>query len=327
MIVFVWLASTRLDETKHVLTVLSTGRWYWIAPALICQLLYYPFYSYFVDYVFRIFQLRLGWRKILPVYTASKFTDVALPVATFGMVAIFLRNAKKQKLSTLNTGIGISFVMLFEVTAFVLVALASLGIMLIFGQTRAYLYITLLILIITVVLAILFILRLAVFKKSPGKTILWLIKYIAGLAGYKNVKVEDLDEIFREIGTDVAKKRDKIWRGLWLAIATHLVNMLTLAFVFLAFAGHFNPLAILAGYTAGLLYTIVSITPQGVGVVETVMIATINSFGIDLPTAAVITLVFRSLLYWLPVFAGFYSFSRLEFESKQAKLNEGGING
>lgn len=323
LIVFIWLAVTRLDQTKHIIVVLATGRWYWIAPAIVCQLLFYPFYARFISHVFRIFRLNLGWRQILPIYIASKFTDVALPISTFGKVAVFLRYSKRQNLSTLNTGIAVSFVMLFEVSAFVTVALATILILSVFGQSRAYLYVTLSILVLAVALVILFLVSLAVYKRPPNRLVLWLIKQVARPAGYRQVEESQIEKIFREIGADVEKKRNKIWTGLWLAVIAHLINVLTLVFVFLAFAGHFNPLAVIAAYTAGLLYTIVSITPQGVGVVETIMITTIHSFGIDLPTAAVVTLVFRSLLYWLPVFVGFYSFSKLEFEPKEAKSTQG----
>ncbi|MDO8444417.1 MAG: lysylphosphatidylglycerol synthase transmembrane domain-containing protein [bacterium] len=323
LIVFLWLAVTRLDQTKNVLEILSTGRWYWIAPALICQLFFYPLYAHFISHVFRIFRLNQSWRQILPVYIASKFTDVALPISTFGKVAVFLRHSKRQNLSALNTGIGVSFVMLIEVSAFIIVALVSLLTLLIFGQSRAYLYVTLLILILAVALVILYLISLAVYKRPPSRLVLWLIKQIARPAGYKNVQPSEIEGVFREIGTDVDKKQKQIRTGLCLAISAHLINMLTLAFVFLAFTGHLNILALLAAYTAGLLYTVVSITPQGVGVVETIMVATIHSFGFDIPTAAVVTLVFRSILYWLPVFAGFYFFSKLEFESKQAKSTQG----
>jgi uncharacterized protein (TIRG00374 family) len=238
------------------------------------------------------------------------------------MVAIFLRNSKKQNTSTLTTGIGISFVMLFEVLAFVIVAILSMATLFVFGHAAAYLYITLLILVGLVAVVILFIFQLAIYKQPPSRPVLWLIKLIARLAGQKKVELIDIEKLFREIGDDIAENSGKLKTGLWLAITTHLINIVTLTFIFLAFAGHFNPLAVLAAYTAGLLYTIVSITPQGVGVVETIMIATIHSFGLDLPTSAVVTLVFRSLLYWLPVFAGFYCFSRLEFEPKRRDLIE-----
>jgi hypothetical protein len=317
LIVFVWLAVTRLDETERVVRVLASGKWYWVIPALLCQIALLPFYSFYVDYVFRIFRLNLGWKKILPVYVASKFTNVALPIATFGTVGIFLRNSKRQEASTLNTGIGISLVMLCDVAAFVVVALISLTVLSFFGQAKSYLYITLLILIAVVLTAGLFIWKLSKDRTPPSRFFLWLIKRVAKLGGHKEVQLSEIETIFTEIGNDVAQKNHQIWSSLWLAIVVHLVNMLTLGLIFLAFANHFDILAVLAAYTAGILYTFVSITPQGVGVVETVMIAAIHSFGFDLSAAAVITLVFRSLLYWLPVFPGFYFFSRLEFEPKQ----------
>lgn len=316
LLVFLWLVVTYFAQTKHIVVVLTSGKWYWIALAAVCQLIYYPFYAYFVEHVFSIFDVDFNYRKIIPIYLASKFTDVALPIATLGQVAVFVRNGKKHDISPVNVGIGISFVMVFVLSAFSLLSLFSIIIMLIFGEWRSYIMVALIILIAFVALAVLFIIRLSLIKKPLNKAFLWLIRIAAKLVGQGSVEMKEIDKIFQEIGVDLRAHKDKIWPGLLLALMTHFINIATFAFIYLAFAGQLDMMAVLAGYVSGLLFTIVSITPQGVGVAEAVMITTLHSFGLDIPTAAVITLAFRGLLYWLPFFPGFYVFSHLELSEE-----------
>jgi uncharacterized protein (TIRG00374 family) len=317
MIVFLWIAVSYFAQTKHILTVLAQGQWYWVLMAVIIQLFYYPFYAYFVEGVFKIFKVKLLRKQILPIYLASKFTDVALPVATLGQVAIFVRNGKRNGNEPLNVGIGISFVLLFELVAFAILASAVMVTLSIFDHPPLYMIYTLLILVFLLLLALLFIVRVAIQQKPLNKLFLLMIKVVAKFAGQKNVNISHVHQIIQETGADLRTNLEMVWPSLRLAICTHLLNLVTFAIIFIAFANTFNILAILAGYVACLLFTVVSITPQGVGVAETAMISTLTSFGLDFSVAAVITLAFRGLLYWLPFFPGFYVFSRLELKSEE----------
>ena len=316
LLVFIWIIITRFGQTKQMVMVLSSGRWYWIALAVLCQLFYYPFYARFIEFIVNIFGMTFPRKKILMINIASKFTDVALPLATFGQVAVFIRNARKEKLPALDAGISIVFALLSQVASFLFLAIFVSSILSFFGQQRAYLLIPILFLSLVIIVAVWFLVRLSIFRKKPNGTILWVIKKISKIAGQGHISESEIEQIFMETGTDLRRANNKIWKALLLSFSTHLINLLTLAFIYLAFMGTINPLAIIGGYVACLLFTIVSITPQGVGVAETVMVATFRSFGLDLSQAAVITLAYRSLLYWLPMFVGFYVFSRLELKNE-----------
>jgi uncharacterized protein (TIRG00374 family) len=316
LLVFIWILITRFGQTKQIVMVLSSGRWYWILLAVICQIFYYPFYAGFIEFIVNIFGMVFSKKKIMMINIASKFTDVALPLATFGQVAVFVRNAKKEKLPAIDAGIAIVFALLSQVTAFLFLSIIVASILSFFGEQRAYLLIPILFLSLVVTIAVWFLIRLSLFKKKPNKLILWVVKKISKIAGQGDMSLAEIEKIFMETGTDLRKANKKIWKALLLAFMTHLINLLTLSFVYLAFVGTLNPLAVIGGYVACLLFTIVSITPQGVGVAETVMVATFRSFGLDLSQAAVITLAYRSLLYWLPMFVGFYVFSRLELKEE-----------
>ncbi len=311
--VFFWIAVTYFAQTKHILEVLSAGRWYWIILAVLCQLFYYPFYAYFAENIFEIFKIDLSRKEILPIYIASKFTDIALPISTLGMIAIFVKYGKKKNVSALGSGISVTLVLLFELLSFVLLSWIIILVLFAFHQSRAYLFIPLMLL--TVFLLVLALLVLRITRsggKLQNKVLLWPIRLIAKLAGQGSIDMAVIADIIKVIGKDLKNNKDKVLPSLYCGFITHIVNIATFAFIFLAFTGQLNILAILAGYVAGLLLTIISITPQGVGVAEAVIIATLHSFGLEVPVAAVITLAFRALLYWLPLFPGFYFFSRLE---------------
>lgn len=314
LIIFVWIAVNRFGKTEEIVRVLASGKWYWIVAAVICQLFFYPFYARFAEKVFHIFDVNLTQKNILPVYLASKFTDVALPIASVGKFAIFIRNGKKFNISPLNAGIGIGFVLFFEVLAFTVLSVFTILILLVFNNPPIYVVITLLILIAIMSLVVWFLIRRSISKKPVNRFFMLGIRVLLKFAKKGAVVEEDIQKVFSEIGKDLQSGKEKLWPTFKLAFVTHLINLFTFAFIFLAFSGHFDFMAILATYVAGILFTIISVTPQGVGVAETVMIATMRSFGVDFSVAAVITLAFRGLLYWLPLFIGFYYFSHLELK-------------
>ena len=69
---------------------------------------------------------------------------------------------------------------------------------------------------------------------------------------------------------------------------------------------------LVAGYAMGVLFWIISITPQGIGVVEGMMTLTFASLGVPIESATVISLAFRGLTFWLPLGIGFILLRRLK---------------
>lgn len=65
------------------------------------------------------------------------------------------------------------------------------------------------------------------------------------------------------------------------------------------------------GYGVGVLFWIVAITPQGIGLVEGVMAIVFTSLGVPSAPATVTALAFRGLGLWLPAFIGIASRRRL----------------
>lgn len=68
-----------------------------------------------------------------------------------------------------------------------------------------------------------------------------------------------------------------------------------------------RPGPLVAGYAVGNLFMAISITPSGVGVVESAMTLTLAAFGVPLEIAAAGTILFRLFTFWVPMVAGFFT--------------------
>ncbi|MEN6393539.1 MAG: lysylphosphatidylglycerol synthase domain-containing protein, partial [Anaerolineaceae bacterium] len=64
---------------------------------------------------------------------------------------------------------------------------------------------------------------------------------------------------------------------------------------------------LIAGFTIGYLFLIVSPTPAGIGVVEGVLTISLRSLNVTLSDSAIITLAYRGITFWVPFIIGFFA--------------------
>jgi len=83
---------------------------------------------------------------------------------------------------------------------------------------------------------------------------------------------------------------------------------------FLGFGVEFSAGTVIAGFSLFYLFLIVSPTPSGVGIVETLLPLALGSLRIDLEEAVIVTLAYRGLTFWLPIALGGVAFRLLQKE-------------
>ena len=66
----------------------------------------------------------------------------------------------------------------------------------------------------------------------------------------------------------------------------------------------YNPQALICGYVVATLFAMISITPQGVGVVEAAVLVLFTSYGVSGASGMAIALVYRGLVFWMPFLIG-----------------------
>ena len=76
--------------------------------------------------------------------------------------------------------------------------------------------------------------------------------------------------------------------------------------VYLALGIHIALPIIVASYSFGLLFMLLSITPSGLGFAEPAMAIVLISMGVGSEIALAGVLIFRLITYWLPLPLGLY---------------------
>lgn len=104
------------------------------------------------------------------------------------------------------------------------------------------------------------------------------------------------------------------------ALSSKTLLIIILYLMFLAFDVPHSPGTIIAGFSIGYLFYIVSPTPAGIGFVESALTLGLKSLNVPLGSATVITLAYRGITYWLPLLIGMISFRIVSLEQKEIIL-------
>ena len=85
-----------------------------------------------------------------------------------------------------------------------------------------------------------------------------------------------------------------------------------------------SPEALICGYVVATLFAMISITPQGVGVVEAAVVVAFTMFGETAAAGTAIGLVYRGIVFWMPFLIGAILIQRTKtFRGEGKKAMEG----
>ena len=290
------------DQSKQIIDALTAGDWRWVMLAVIVQIFYYPLYAKYLKIYFNFFGLNYTFKNLLQLYCASKFTDVALPIATVGKVALYSAEAKKEGKPVVSATFAALTVAIGDLAIFWVIALLPF---LFFGDNHvAGGYYKTAFLIFTLIVFVLGTVALLYMKNRKfGKKIFdWLSgslkKFGIDLPGEESPKVS-------------GRIREYLPKAFYLGLILQLINIVTLGLILLAFGQGSHLYQTLIFYAVGTLFTVVSITPQGAGVAEGAMTLAMTSLGMPVGNALLIVLSYRGILYWIPFILGFWPFHRL----------------
>ncbi|MCL4541967.1 MAG: flippase-like domain-containing protein, partial [Chloroflexi bacterium] len=117
---------------------------------------------------------------------------------------------------------------------------------------------------------------------------------------------------FAEAASAVRAHPRRLANTLCAALAAHALDLATLYVLFLAFRHSIDFGPLVAGYAMGILFWIVSPTPEGIGVVEGVMTLVYTSLDVPGSVALVVSVAFRGITFWLPLLLGFLVIRKTE---------------
>ncbi len=320
VISFIWLVASSLDDLEELFQTLRQGIWLWVLAAAVVQVGYYVGQAALHKIAFATLGVQSRVLSLVPVFMGSMFINVVTPAGGMAGLALFVDDAVQRGQSGARTAAG----SILAVTAMYV----TLMLLLLVSFVYLYLYASLSILQVTTTIIF------TLFTGALGgllflgysrpvalrRVLLWLQRSVNGLATrFKRDPwlsanwAEKTASEFTEAASAAGQRPQTLWAALGMALASHLLHVLTLYFLFLAFRAPQVPAgALIAGYSMGMLFAVIAPTPQGVGFVENIMPNVFIAAGTPSALATLVVLAYRGLTFWLPLLIGFFLLQRLK---------------
>lgn len=311
----VYFVIGQLAEVEAILETLKKGDWRFLFIALCIEFVWFVNIAASYKTIFTALGLEEKIPKLVLLSTAAFFINVVAPSAGVGGVAIFISEAKKRGNSPGKVTVAGVLYLLFDYLGFL--CLLTLGLLVLFRRNNLGIAeITATVILLAIALGMIFFMYLGM--RSAVK----LGNALAGMARITNrilkpvIRREYLSEkraheFAMEAGEalhELHQKPKTLLLPAFLGLSNKLLLLSIFTLMFLAFKIPFSPGTLIAGFTIGYLFIIVSPTPAGIGVVEGVLALTLNSLYVPLSAAAILTLAYRGITFWVPLLFGFIAF-------------------
>ena len=315
VLIFVIFVVHHLGQAEQLLKTLRRGRLGWIALALAFQFGTLFNQPALYQSLYQLVGLRVRWRTLAPVVWAAHFVDIVTPAAGLGGTALLLDEARRLKLDMGQVTLANTLYFLFNFVVFVLLLGFSLVMLFLWHDLKTYEIAVAAIPMGGVLLALLALwlvsARPQIFQRvmlTIGRGVNAVSRRVLHRELLPPGATSQFAVTFAQSANALRTARGRLARPCFHSLLVDGLEILVLGACFAAFpAGgrEITPPLLIAGYAIGTLFLVVSITPQGLGVVEGVMTATFVSFGVPLERAAVVVLAYRGLSFWLPLVIGF----------------------
>lgn len=256
--------------------------------------------------------------NVLFIVTAANFVNIVAPSVGMSGVALLAAEAHRRNYSPARAAIAGALFVLFDYVGIICVLALGLIVLVRRGNLT-----TIEITASAILVSIAFVLALLLYlgmksAQALGKALSFLARLVNSVVHPFTHRQYLSEERAVEFAHDAADglhelRRDprKMLAPVGLALVNKTLQLSILLYVFLAFHVPISAGTLVAGFSIGYLFLIVSPTPAGLGVVEGAMTIFLSSMYIPLEAAAVVTLVYRGITFWVPLFFGMVAFRLL----------------
>ncbi|MCL1880212.1 MAG: flippase-like domain-containing protein [Actinomycetia bacterium] len=123
-------------------------------------------------------------------------------------------------------------------------------------------------------------------------------------------------EVLGEASAQIAKNPRMAARVFIFSVLASFFELACFCLCGMAFGVH-NVAALFGGYVIAILFTMIAVTPMGLGVVETAVVLLLGTYGINTGMATAVTLSFRGIVFWLPFVIGLFCFRHTQGRSRK----------
>jgi uncharacterized membrane protein YbhN (UPF0104 family) len=315
---FIALIVLNLGSIVELIQIMLQGEAQWLAAAIVLQAAYHVTYAGLLKYGFLTVEVVRGVFDLLPVWFASIFLKAIVPSGGVSSLAVFIDDACRAGQSAARAAEGSLLVLVAHLATMIPLIAIGLGYLAFRGVLQAYQWIASLFFVIFVA-GLSALLLLGRWRPAELRGILLgAQRSINGLAARlrrspvlaPNWSEQTACE-FISAACDISRHPRELGITLAIALAVHLINVTCLFAVSLAYREPLGIGPLLASFSMDIVFSVITFIPHGIGIAEGVMTLVLDSVGVPVGTALVITLVFRGLNVWLPLVLGFFFLQRV----------------
>lgn len=277
--------------------------------------------------IYRSLELEERPAKISLLVVSAFFVNIVTPSAGMGGIAVFISEARRNGISPARVMVANALIILLEYLGFLVVLSLGLIVLLrrsILSEPE----------LIATIAVISLIILLGAFLYTGMQSSDTLANTLARLSGvgnrilrpfiHRNYFDQQLAQIFAHDAANglysLRQKPSSLALPGFLALLDKILLLLIFLCCFLAYKVSFSPGTIIAGWSIAYLFLTVSPTPGGIGVVEGLLPITLTTLYVPLGAATLITVTYRSITLWLPLFLGMLAFNWIAHREKSTSI-------
>ncbi len=311
---FVWVVYSNIDDYEALLYTIQNADWIAVGYATLFSLGNLLFFSLIIRSNFELFS-KDRFNSILQTSIASMFLNITTPLGTAGGNAYFLAYLRNKGFTFLKAFFAIISSNLSHNIGFFILWFISIRYLYLEQDLNGYqITATIILLVATIVMILMLVSVLALpqFNLRFAKVLVRFINWFS-IRFWKKDYIDD--KRFKRYEQDLMSMSEgfntsilKFLGTLKYSFAFHILNIIILHTIFTAFGTEISISALVTIYSVIVLFSIVSPTPQGIGVAEGFAHLTAISIDVAPSSALMSILLFRLLTIWLPAFLGFVIF-------------------
>ncbi len=319
----------RLSEVELILETFRRGESGYIFFAGLLQIFWLVIVGASYQAIYQALGIQQKLRHMVPLVTAVNFTNIIAPTVGLSGMAVFISEARRRNYSPGRVAIAWALFVEFDYLGFLCVLI--LGLIVLFRRNHlsgVEITASAIFMLIAGLMAVLLYLGM-VSADALSKALTCLVR-LANRVARPFIHREYLSEqrahdFAYEAAEGLLELRTdpkKMLIPALLALSNKTIQIINLALIFMAFKVPISIGTIVAGFSIASLFAIVSPTPAGIGIVEGALTLILKSMYIPLESAAIITLAYRGITFWLPLLLGMIAFRWIGKETKDNLLKK-----
>ena len=318
---------SRQGDIGQVVQTFQRGLLQWLLLAVVIHLVSILNNGATIRSIYRLLGLNERVGRLMMLWTGSVFFTIITSSGGWGGMAVFVTDGRKRGLPAARVTVALAMYYLFDFVAALVIVGLGLIVLVRRGQLETGEVIATIALgIYAILLASWLILawrapdRLAQVLTKGGAFINRILRRFVH-RDYLDVKrARSLAHDMASGLTDLRRSKAGLLLPLALSLSHKALMISVLFFCFLAFSQPFTAGTLIAAYAIAYMFTVVTPTPAGIGLIEGILTVALTGLGIPLATAALITLAYTGITLWLALLYGMLCFRWVGLGTKAEAL-------